>query len=872
MPHLKRCTHLFLKYKPISLLGVKRSKCSLGLWNQDLTTEIKLKIENHWTKEVLHNDDCEHKKQYYVLPMFPYPSGNLHMGHVRVYSISDTIARFQKLNGKNVIHPIGWDAFGLPAENAAIEHNILPHIWTESNISTMKKQLLQLGFNFNWDKEISTCDPQYYKWTQYIFLKLFENGLAYQNKAEVNWDPVDKTVLADEQVDENGCSWRSGATVERKILTQWYIKTTKYAKKLYDGLNNKNLENWKDIINLQKHWIGECNGVVVSFTMKLGNTEKSFDVWSQDPYKLIHGQFLTIGSSNVLLQEIPPSEINNLKCYNPITGKEINIYVSDTVNYPEGRDVYIACPSIDPEDNKLSQSLNIAFPSESSSIDITSENNKAIEIAQKNYGGYIVSSKLKDWLISRQRFWGTPIPIIHCPTCGTVPVPYEDLPVLLPIKNFSDTKISTLSSLKSWSSCKCPKCLGYAQRESDTMDTFVDSSWYYYRFLDHANDKMPFDKEKLIGITPVNCYIGGKEHAVLHLYYARFMSYFLHSLGLTPMPEPFKKLLVQGLVMGKSYKIKSTGKYLPPEKVEKVGEEYIVKDTKERVSVQWEKMSKSKYNGENPQRLLSTYGSDTTRLLMLADVPPPTSRKWSDDTLPGVLNFQRRLWITVKDFLKHRTKVDATKNNVTCKEFEELESKFWISRNYFTATATYHFKYTQQLSVAISRLQGLTNVLRNNVPVDVMSRSKEYEQALAALIIMLSPVTPHFCSELWAGFISAPNRVSDNISSFNWNKDVFEQKWPVVDQDYPLSFQCKVDGADRCELKIPAVELNEVSSEEALEIMLKEKTIANRVKKGILKTKYELYPNCRAILHIYTNRNLQPKQKKEEDKLLTSQI
>lgn len=382
---------------------------------------------------------------------------------------------------------------------------------------------------------------------------------------------------------------------------------------------------------MQKHWIGECNGIVIDFKIKLGDKEKTLKIWSSDPYKFIHGEFLAISSNNVSLQEFSSSEINDLVCYNPITDKEINIYVTDSVKYPEGRDIYIACPSVDPEDYKLSKSLNISCIQEVDSIDINTENEKAIAIAQnKNCGGYFVSSTLKDWLISRQRFWGTPIPIIHCPQCGILPVPYEDLPVLLPINDSSDFKTSTLSNMKSWLNCKCPKCSGDAQRESDTMDTFVDSSWYYYRFLDHDNDKLPFDKEKLIGNTPVHCYIGGKEHAVLHLYYARFMSYFLHSQGMTTMPEPFKKLLVQGLIMGQSYKVKSSGKYLPPENVEKVGEVYKEKGTGEPILVQWEKMSKSKYNGENPQRLLTTYGCDTTRLLILADVPPATSRKWSD--------------------------------------------------------------------------------------------------------------------------------------------------------------------------------------------------------------------------------------------------
>ncbi|KAG7310709.1 hypothetical protein JYU34_003514 [Plutella xylostella] len=782
--------------------------------------------------------------------MFPYPSGNLHMGHVRVYSISDTISRFQKLCGYNVVHPMGWDAFGLPAENAAIERNIPPTKWTLSNITSMKQQLLQLAFDFNWDREISTCDPAYYKWTQYIFLKLFEKGLAYQNKALVNWDPVDKTVLADEQVDDVGCSWRSGAKVEKKVLTQWFVKTTMFAQKLYDGLNNQNLENWKDIINLQKHWIGECSGVVVNFKLKTNTGDKLLDVWTSEPHKFIHGSFLTISSTNVAAQELASESVNTLTAYNPVTGAEIPVYVSDDASYAEGRDVHIACPQTCEHDKHLADILNISV--EDYHVDVEGDGKKAIQMAKsKNVGGYVVSSKLKDWLISRQRYWGTPIPIIHCPNCGAVPVPYEDLPVKLPEIKSLELGIQTLATAEDWINCECPKCHQNAKRETDTMDTFVDSSWYYYRFLDPQNNMLPFDKSKLEGNTPVHMYIGGKEHAVLHLYYARFMSYFLHSLGWTPNAEPFKKLIVQGMVMGQSYKLKSSGKYIPPENVYQVGNDYKEKGSDEPLLVQWEKMSKSKYNGENPSKLLETYGCDTTRLLILADVPPATSRRWSDATFPGVLNWQKRLWMTMQEFITHRKSDTICKsNNFTDENFTALEQKIADSRNYFIANTTYHFKYTQKLSVGISRLQGLTNVLRNKLPPEIIARSEQFELALASLIIMLSPITPHFCSELWAGLREAPGRICNNSSMIKWDNNVLEQSWPVVDDDYELSFLCKVDGADRCELKVKAADLPNMSQEMALEMMLKEAQVSKRITRGILKSKYELYPECRAILHI----------------------
>lgn len=370
---------------------------------------------------------------------------------------------------------------------------------------------------------------------------------------------------------------------------------------------------------------------MVTFGLKTSNQLKYFDIWTSEPYKFIHGEFITISNNNINLQDLADVNTKDLRCFNPITNKEMPVFVTDNFNYPPGRDVYIASPSFDKDDYKLATVLNIRPSKSNNIIDKEEEGQYAIKIAhKKNVGGYFVSSTLKDWLISRQRYWGTPIPIIHCKKCGHVPVPYEDLPVKLPLVESLESGTQTLAKLDEWVNCKCPKCQSDAKRETDTMDTFVDSSWYYYRFLDPTNNQAPFAKNKLNGKTPVHLYVGGKEHAVLHLYYARFISYFLHSLGWTPCEEPFKKLVVQGMVMGQSYKLKSTGKYIHPGSVVKDGNKYKEKDTGEPVVVQWEKMSKSKFNGENPEKLISTYGCDTTRLLMLADVPPATSRRWSD--------------------------------------------------------------------------------------------------------------------------------------------------------------------------------------------------------------------------------------------------
>nr|CAD7601834.1 unnamed protein product [Timema genevievae] len=486
------------------------SPSSGTFYNEDFTLATKHSIENYWKSKLKFPPDDDQKPKYYVLSMFPYPSGRLHMGHVRVYTISDTMARFNRMNGKNVIHPMGWDAFGLPAENAAIERSVEPRKWTNQNIDHMKKQMKQLGCSFDWDREVSTCDPSYYHWTQTLFLKLYDSGLVYRKEALVNWDPVDQTVLADEQVDENGCSWRSGAKIEKKLLNQWFIRATQFAKSLYDGLSDPLLKNWRDIIKVQKHWIGECDGTTFEFELEGIKSETRVNVWTRNPESVLEATFIAVSPGSVL-------------------------------------------DKLDSEEAMKERVCEIA--------------------RKKNIGGYPVSSKLRDWLISRQRYWGTPIPMIHCTSCGGVqPVPLKDLPVVLPeIECLASRGQSPLLDATDWLHTKCPKCGGDATRETDTMDTFVDSSWYFLRYLDPHNKEEPFNKERVSKFMPVDLYIGGKEHAVLHLYYARLMNHFLHQVGLVPHREPFRRLLVQGMVKGRSYRVKGTGRYLTEQQVDLSG-------------------------------------------------------------------------------------------------------------------------------------------------------------------------------------------------------------------------------------------------------------------------------------------------------------
>lgn len=577
--------------------------------------------------------DNKEKEKFYVLSMFPYPSGHLHMGHVRVYSISDCMARYQRLHGKNVLQPMGWDAFGLPAENAAIQRNIPAAEWTRDNIRHMKEQLQSLGTSFDWDCELATCTPEYYRWTQELFIKLFEQGLAYQREALVNWDPVDNTVLAEEQVDANGRSWRSGAKVEKRLLRQWFVKTTKFAKALYDGLNDLIVEDWKDIIKVQKHWIGECNGY--SFTLRvepsLSSPVKDLTVWTQSPEYLLNDCFVAIKSSHLLNSGQGDKRVTDrLSGYtltNPFTGSQIPIIITDSVLFPMGRsgatsDIYLGLPDLHEDDAQLFEKYKLERSSTDKQIRGDVDRQTVLEKATElDIGGYPISSKLQDWLISRQRYWGTPIPIVHCDSCGAVPDKRENLPV-------------TLECVKK-GHVECPKCGQPARRESDTMDTFVDSSWYFLRYLDSKNETEIFDKTKAREMMPVDLYIGGKEHAELHLYYARFINHFLHSQGLVPEPEPFKRLLVQGMVMGRSFRVKETGKYVTEKEVEvldaKKGKA-VERGTGKQVVVTWEKMSKSKVNGVDPAEIINEYGCDATRLFILGNVAPMSHRNWSTDS------------------------------------------------------------------------------------------------------------------------------------------------------------------------------------------------------------------------------------------------
>ncbi|KAG7469878.1 hypothetical protein MATL_G00133430 [Megalops atlanticus] len=790
-----------------------------GVWEKDYRAETRRKVEQWWhprIKESWRNDTQEgdsRRSKFYVLSMFPYPSGRLHMGHVRVYTISDAIAHFQRMRGHKVLNPMGWDAFGLPAENAAIERGLDPEEWTKSNIQSMREQLDSLGLCFNWDREITTCLPNYYKWTQYLFVKLFEAGLAYQKEALVNWDPVDQTVLADEQVDETGRSWRSGALVEQKLLKQWFIKTTNYAKPLLDALAE--LPEWYGVKGMQANWIGDCTGCYFDFLLKVNGEEtgEKLAAYTPTPEAVFGAAYLAILPSHRLLHGSSPIRpvldaafqsgkdcLTAVTALNVFTGREVPVVISAKTEFEGHLDTVIGIPDSSVEEASVAVALGLSWdmvlesrPDGTHALLNSAEftgltrqeafDSITQKAREKNVGGHLTSSKLRDWLISRQRYWGTPIPIIHCASCGPVAVPEEDLPVTLPkLPSLTGKGASPLEAAEDWTHCHCPRCKGPARRETDTMDTFVDSAWYYFRYTDPQNTLRPFDRAQADHWMPVDVYIGGKEHAVMHLYYARFLSHFCQDQNLVSHREPFRKLLVQGLIKGQTFRLADSGQYLKREDIDFSGEEPVQAGSGKKLQVTWEKMSKSKHNGLDPQEVVQQYGIDTVRLYILYAAPPEQDILWDvkTDAIPGVLRWQSRLWGLVSKLREARRAVAAPNPALLGKKERAEARKIWGNKNYAVAQVTSHFTEDFLLNAAIARLMGLTNTL-SHASMRLVQHSVEFEEALAALCVMTAPLAPHLASELWTGLAQVSSGLSPQLRR---DGGVLQQPWPSVDPEY----------------------------------------------------------------------------------------
>uniref|UniRef100_A0A674HMG9 leucine--tRNA ligase n=1 Tax=Taeniopygia guttata TaxID=59729 RepID=A0A674HMG9_TAEGU len=782
---LKRQLNGFLgliKWQRLIPAFVRTIYSETGKWEKNYGLETRKRVENWWFPRIKDqfcriSETDKSRPKFYVLSMFPYPSGKLHMGHVRVYTISDAVARFQKMRGMQVINPMGWDAFGLPAENAAVEHGLHPASWTQSNIQHMRKQFDALGLSFTWEREVTTCLPEYYKWTQYLFLKLFEAGIVYQKEALVNWDPVDQTVLANEQVDDNGCSWRSGAKVEQKYLKQWFIKTTAYAK-----VNGKVTEE-----------------KLAAYTYTPEAIYGASHLYILPTHRLLHGNS---SLKEVFQREFIPGKdlLTSVTAVNLLTNQEIPVVISAKTNFDNYLDTKIGIPSTSAEDAAVAKNLGISFTEVIetlpnglekvvNSAEITGmtrqEALKAITEQAKNkrIGGDLTSDKLRDWLISRQRYWGTPIPIIHCRMCGAVPVPYEDLPVVLPsVTTFTGKGASPLESAPEWVNCSCPRCKAAARREVDTMDTFVDSAWYYLRYTDPHNTDRPFNSDLADYWMPVDLYIGGKEHAVMHLFYARFFSHFCHDLKMTKHKEPFHKLLVQGLIKNQTFRLKTTGQCLKREEVDLTGSEPVHLKTGEKLQVAWEKMSKSKYNGIDPEEIVKEYGIDTLRLYILFAAPPEQDILWDakTDAMPGVQRWQIRLWALVTKLIEARTSGTMPNPELLNKKEKAEARKIWEQKNLVISEVTKYFTEDHLFNAAISRLMSLTNVLQQ-APRPLALHSTEFEDALASLCIMVAPMAPHIASEMWKGLAHVQNKL---CTHHHWDVDVLQQSWPKVDPEY----------------------------------------------------------------------------------------
>lgn len=839
---------------------------------------IEQKWQQHWAEQGIdQTPENSDKPKFYALSMFPYPSGKLHMGHVRNYTITDVIARVQRMKGYRVLHPMGWDAFGLPAENAAIDRGIHPAKWTYQNIDQMREQLQQLGFSIDWSKEVATCSPDYYRWTQWIFLEFFKAGLAYQKESAVNWDPVDQTVLANEQVDSEGYSWRSGAKVERKLLRQWFLKITDYAEQLLDDLQT--LDGWPERVKLmQENWIGKSTGARVVFKTEAGD---ELPVFTTRPDTLWGATFMVLSPEHPLVEQLTTAEQKaTVEAYqeeaagkseidrtaedrektgvwtgsyavNPVNGEKIPIWIADYVLMGYGTGAIMAVPAHDQRDFEFARKFNLpvkavvqpadqtldgdtmiqAWPGEGVMVNsgpldgITAGKGKgeSVEAAiahleKEGKGERQVNFRLRDWLISRQRYWGAPIPIIHCPSCGAVPVPDDQLPVKLPEDvQFSGRGPSPLAQLDDWINVKCPSCGEPAKRETDTMDTFIDSSWYFLRYPDAGNESEVFDPAKTNDWMAVDQYVGGIEHAILHLLYSRFFTKFLRDRNLLNVDEPFKRLLTQGMVQGLTYKNPKTGKYIPPAEVN--ADDPKDPATGDPLEVFYEKMSKSKYNGIDPALVLEKYGADTARMFILFKAPPEKDLEWDDADVEGQYRFLNRVWRLVSEFATQQQEylaqipalVQLQEQNADGLSKDEKTLRRAIHTAIKEVTEDLEGDY--QFNTAVSELMKLSNALSDFKTAD----APIYAEGIQTLLLLLAPFAPHIAEELWQLLGH-----SDSIHHASW--PTYAPEALVADE---ITLVIQIMGKTRGTIEVPAD-----SSKEDLETYARESEVAQRYIEG----------------------------------------
>lgn len=794
------------------------------------------------------------KEKFYCLAMFPYPSGKLHMGHVRNYTITDVISRYQRMQGKNVLHPMGWDAFGLPAENAAIQNKTAPAKWTYSNIDYMKEQLNALGFGFDWSRELATCQPSYYKWEQWFFTRLYEKGLVYKKMSTVNWDPIDQTVLANEQVID-GKGWRSGAVVERKEIPQWFIKITEYADELLSSLDQ--LPDWPEQVKtMQRNWIGKSRGIEITFDLSAPIDDISgFDVYTTRPDTLMGVTYVSIAAEHPIAlaleedntalaefiqtckkQSVSEADMSaaeklgintGLTAVHPLTGKPVEIWVANYVLMDYGSGAVMAVPAHDERDYEFAQKFGLPItqviqPKENDKkavcdIAQAAYTDKGVcvnsgefdglnfkqafdAIAQKlsslNKGKITTNYRLRDWGVSRQRYWGTPIPIINLPEGGEIAVPFDRLPVLLPEDVEMDGVQSPIKADPQWR--KTTLDGKAAEHETDTFDTFMESSWYYARYTSSNLESAMLDPDKANYWLPVDQYVGGIEHAILHLLYARFFHKLMRDEGLVECDEPFKSLLCQGMVLAETYFIKnddgSTTWFNPNDvTLEKDDKgkpvKAILTETGQEVEIGGTtKMSKSKNNGVDPQTAVGVYGADTVRLFTMFAAPPTQTLEWNDSGVEGASRFLRRLWKTAYGHVEAGTPSALCTDNLS-KDQQDLRRKTHET----IAKVSDDYGVRQQFNTAIAAVMELLNDVNKYADRSTPENLAVEREAIEAAILLLAPVAPHIAHTLWA--------------SLGHTDNVIDAQWPIIDKaalvKSSITIVLQVNGKVRSKIEVP---------------------------------------------------------------------
>ena len=796
--------------------------------------EIEAEAQSYWeTDNSFRALEDDPREKYYCLSMFPYPSGALHMGHVRNYTIGDVVSRYQRMCGKNVLQPMGWDAFGLPAENAAIENKVPPASWTYDNIDYMRNQLKRLGYAYDWERELSTCRPEYYRWEQWFFTRLFKQGLAYKKKAVVNWDPVDQTVLANEQVIE-GRGWRSGALVERREIPQWFIRITQYAEELLDEIDQ--LEGWPDAVRtMQRNWIGRSRGVEVIFTVE--GSDELMPVFTTRPDTLMGVTYMAVAAEHPLAidaaandsdlqafiddcRQTSTSEADletmekrgmslGINVIHPLTGERIPVWVANFVLMGYGTGAVMAVPAHDQRDWEFAHAHGldikpVIFPSEGGDLDISagaftqqgtlgnsgdfdrltsSEAFDAIahQLERRGSGRHRVNYRLRDWGVSRQRYWGCPIPIINCPDCGAVPVPDEELPVVLPEEVTVEGTGSPLKKESSFFEVDCPACGHRAERETDTFDTFFESSWYFARFACADNKESMLDQRADYWL-PVDQYIGGIEHAVLHLLYSRFFQKLMRDAGLVEAGEPFINLLTQGMVL---------------------------KDGA--------KMSKSKGNTVDPQEMIDRYGADTVRLFVMFAAPPEHSLEWNDDAVAGAHRFLKRLWNLLsgqKLQLVADLEADAGDDHeATAMRTQLHEMIEKVNRDY------HRFQFNTVIAACMELVNHLDRFDTENG--NKAFRQQVMAESIGVLLRVLAPIVPHITHHLW--------------QTSGGEGEIIDAIWPVADPAAlvrnTINLVVQVNGKLRAQVEVDA----DADREEIEQIALNDERVTRHVGESEIK-------------------------------------